>query len=112
MKVIHLTGYGLVWMAWVDATAAEENATINLRAYWVATRKAAEVSIWCNRTQKGNLANKINNYKVRNNDNIVQIMEIKHHQSHLLKQSRHGCVKNLWNSGVPQQYGNNILLRE
>ena len=52
-------------MAWVDATAAAENATINLRAYWVATRKAAEVGIWCNRTHKGNLANKINSYKVK-----------------------------------------------
>ena len=71
-------------MAWVDATAAAENATINLRAYWVATRKAAEVGIWCNRTHKGNLANKINSYKVRNNDNIVQIMEVKHCQSYLL----------------------------
>ena len=64
-------------MAWVDATAAAENATINLRAYWVATRKAAEVGIWCNRTHKGNLANKINSYKVRNNDNITQIVEVK-----------------------------------
>ena len=69
-------------MAWVDATAAAENATINLRAYWVATRKAAEVGIWCNRTHKGNLANKIHNYKVRNNDNITQIVEVKHCQSY------------------------------